>query len=182
MHAAVQASILFARVIQDRQTVLTCAASQTLRLWDAPRIVVTSCDHHHISSSRARFFSFVPNFSKNKPLHKLKKKCSKYPYSCGRKVDWNARFGQNSPTPWAILDITKMSKIDDPPIRYYKVRDRQSISEQIQSHFWKQVDNICDWPVTKQRKTHWLSRLIVKSKRNRIFQIYYCMPHVMRNV
>ena len=32
-------------------------------------------------------FDFFFIFTKNKPLHKLKKKCSKYPYSCGRKVD-----------------------------------------------------------------------------------------------
>ena len=41
-----------------------------------------------------------------------------------------------------------MSKIDDPPIRYYKVRDSQSMFEQNQSRFRRQVENFCDWPVT----------------------------------
>ena len=36
----------------------------------------------------------------------------------------------------------------DPPIRYYKVRDSQSMSEQIQSHFLGLVENFCDGPVT----------------------------------
>ena len=87
-------------------------------------------------------------FTKNKPLHKKKKKFPKHLYSCGKKVDWNARFGYILDTPYAILDILKMSKIDDPPIKYYQVRDRQSTSEQIQSHFLRQVADFCDGPVT----------------------------------
>ena len=47
-----------------------------------------------------------------------------------------------------VLDILKMSKIDDPPIRYYKVRDSQSKLEQNQSHFLRVIDYFCDHVVT----------------------------------
>ena len=96
------------------------------------------------------FFRSFSIFLKISPYINQKKNAQNTPTALEGKWTETHVLGKILLPPWAILDITKMSKIDDPPIGYYKVRDRQSISEQIQSHFLKQVDNFCDWPVTKQ--------------------------------